>query len=106
MAPCVQVFPNLGGDALLVVPSPPPSSSLLPLDSFTHLAAYVRSAAPNGDKHLLLSLAAQSVQQQWQNGTWVYWSTSGLGVSWLHMRIEQQPKYYTYTPYNTKAQAP
>lgn len=103
---CVQVFPNLGGDALLVVPSPPPSSSPLPLDSFTHLSAYVRSAAPSGDKHSLLSLAAQSVQQQWANGTWVYWSTSGLGVSWLHMRIEQQPKYYTYTPYKTKAQSP
>ena len=29
--------------------------------------------------------------------TWV--STSGLGVSWLHVRLDRLPKYYTHAPY-------
>jgi len=28
---------------------------------------------------------------------WV--STSGLGVAWLHVRLDARPKYYQYTPY-------
>lgn len=28
---------------------------------------------------------------------WV--STSGLGVHWLHLRIDIKPKYYSYQPY-------
>lgn len=31
-----------------------------------------------------------------------YWiSTSGLGVSWLHIRIDTYPKYYNYEEYKT-----
>ena len=29
--------------------------------------------------------------------TWL--STSGLGVYWLHVRLDSYPKYYTYRPY-------
>ena len=31
---------------------------------------------------------------------WV--STSGLGVYWLHIRLDSFPKYYTYTPYRVQ----
>lgn len=31
----------------------------------------------------------------------VWFSTSGLGVAWLHFRIDPFPKYYTYRPYKT-----
>jgi len=26
-------------------------------------------------------------------------STAGLGVTWLHVRIDSSPKYYTHAPY-------
>jgi hypothetical protein len=26
-------------------------------------------------------------------------STSGLGVAWLHVRLDSRPKYYSYAPY-------
>jgi hypothetical protein len=28
-------------------------------------------------------------------------STSGLGVSWLHIRLDSYPKYYQHRPYAT-----
>ena len=29
----------------------------------------------------------------------VWLSTAGAGVSWLHVRLDDWPKYYGYTPY-------
>jgi hypothetical protein len=33
-------------------------------------------------------------------------STSGLGVFWLHVRLDQRPKYYAHTPYRREEAAP
>ena len=30
-------------------------------------------------------------------------STSGLGVAWLHLRLDHEPKYYQYAPYRDPA---
>jgi hypothetical protein len=29
----------------------------------------------------------------------VWLSTAGLGVSWLHVRLDSRPKYYRHVPY-------
>ena len=29
----------------------------------------------------------------------VWLSTAGMGVSWLHLRLDSQPKYYRHGPY-------
>jgi Family of unknown function (DUF6940) len=29
----------------------------------------------------------------------VWLSPAGAGVSWLHLRLDDQPKYYGYAPY-------
>ena len=29
----------------------------------------------------------------------VWLSTAGAGVSWLHMRLDDRPKYYAHSPY-------
>jgi hypothetical protein len=29
----------------------------------------------------------------------VWLSTAGAGVSWLHVRLDDRPKYYGYRPY-------
>jgi hypothetical protein len=35
-----------------------------------------------------------------QLGTAPVWvSTAGMGVSWLHVRLDNRPKYYGYKPY-------
>ncbi len=33
-------------------------------------------------------------------------NTEGGGVAWLHVRIDQRPKYYHYAPYKTKQNRP
>ena len=88
----VVVFENLGKDAVLVVPCPDAPPSV-----YTHFAAFVRGA-PEGQRHELLCRLAQAIDSGLSDKPlWV--STSGLGVYWLHVRLDTRPKYYTYRPY-------
>ncbi|MBW4619047.1 MAG: hypothetical protein KME17_06775 [Cyanosarcina radialis HA8281-LM2] len=88
----VVTFPNLRQDALLVVPCPQSRGSAYP-----HLAAFVREA-PASQQHTLWQTVASTVQQRLhQQPLWL--STSGLGVYWLHVRLDSYPKYYSFQPY-------
>lgn len=91
----VVTFPNLGGDAELVVPCPLGDPSAYP-----HLAAFVR-AAPRAQVHALWSATARTLDARLRRTpdrpTWV--STSGLGVHWIHLRLDSRPKYYQHAPY-------
>ena len=85
-------FPNLGGDALLIVPAP-----LEQADSYPHLAAFLRTA-PDRQKASIWRAAARAVRENL--GPAPRWlSTAGLGVSWLHLRLDTRPKYYNFSPY-------
>lgn len=88
----IAAFRNLGGDALLVVPCP------LVLESiYAHLATFSR-AAPPSQQHALWRRVGESVAASISTKPlWV--STSGLGVNWLHVRLDSRPKYYNYQPY-------
>jgi hypothetical protein len=88
----VVEFSNLGKDAILVVPCPtgPPSS-------YGHLAAFVRQA-PESQKHALWALVGAAMQRRLSTKP-VWLSTAGAGVSWLHVRLDDRPKYYGYRPY-------
>ena len=88
----VVEFPNLGGDAIMVVPCPagPPSA-------YGHLGAFVREA-PEPQKHALWQRVGAAMQRRL--GAKPGWlSTAGAGVSWLHVRLDDRPKYYCYAPY-------
>jgi hypothetical protein len=88
----VVAFPNLGSDAILVVPCP-----LGPLSAYAHLAAFLRQA-PEAQKHALWKLVGATVEKQLGRQP-IWLSTAGAGVSWLHVRIDQRPKYYGYSHY-------
>ncbi|MEO0376501.1 MAG: hypothetical protein AAF329_18130 [Cyanobacteria bacterium P01_A01_bin.17] len=91
----ICLFPNLGGDALLVVPCP-----AKPLSTHAHLAVFVRNAPHPRTDILWQSLSeAISYHLETSNGEPLWISTSGLGVSWLHIRLDSFPKYYTHRPY-------
>jgi hypothetical protein len=92
----VVSFPNLGNDAILVVPSPggPPSA-------YGHLAAFVREA-PAPQQHALWQLVG-NVMEQRLGSTPVWLSTAGAGVSWLHVRLDDRPKYYGHAAYRKLA---
>lgn len=88
----VITFPNLNQDALLVVPCPIAESSAYP-----HLAAFVREA-PKSQQHALWQTVGSVLEQNLNDrSTWV--STSGLGVYWLHVRLDSYPKYYSFNSY-------
>lgn len=88
-------FANLGGDAHLVVPAPHGAEDYASLAAFTH-------HAPLAQQHAL-----------WRRvgGTWhaaiaarpVWLNTAGMGVPWLHVRLDASPKYYRHAPYRQRA---
>ncbi len=88
----VAVFPNLGGDAFLVAPTPQ-----APLIAYPHLAAFARTA-PVEQQHAFWRTVGSTVADRLADRPlWV--STNGLGVAWLHARLDARPKYYTFEPY-------
>jgi hypothetical protein len=85
-------FPNLGADAVLVAPAPSSASS-----AYAHLGRFVREA-PAVEAHALLAeVGAQVRRRLGSRRLWL--STSGLGVAWLHVRLDSTPKYYQHAPY-------
>jgi len=94
----VITFPNLGGDALLIVPTP-----LGATESYPHLAAFLRKA-PSSQIRSLWKVTADAVHETLSD-TPMWLSTAGLGVSWLHLRLDTRPKYYNYLPYKTASRS-
>ena len=88
----VIVFPNLGGDAVMVVPCPRG-----PDEHYPHLAAFVRNADPQQVRALWHRTAQEVQRHMGTRPTWL--STAGGGVAWLHVRLDSRPKYYSYAPY-------
>ena len=99
----VAVFLNLGGDATLVAPVDDALPASASGSACAHLADFVRGADADA-RHALLRATAEAVEARvGDEPTWV--STSGAGVSWLHVRIDRRPKYYVHDPYRRHASA-
>jgi hypothetical protein len=90
----VVTFPNLSGDATLVVPCPRGD-----LDAYSHFAAFVRGGPARQVDQLLVETARITLGRMGKSPLWL--STSGSGVSWLHVRLDRFPKYYCHTAYRT-----
>jgi hypothetical protein len=88
----VVAFANLGRDAILVVPCPQG-----PISAYGHIAAFVRQA-PEAQRHALWEAVGAALQRRLGSRP-VWLSTAGAGVSWLHVRLDDRPKYYGHTPY-------
>ncbi len=88
----VLSFANLGGDAELIVPRP-----LQPTDDYAHLMRFLHNAPP-AQVHALWQEVGQRAEALLSpRPRWI--STAGMGVYWLHVRIDTRPKYYRYEPY-------
>jgi hypothetical protein len=91
--PSVLSFPNLSGDATLVVPAPVAAD----YTCYTHLGSFLRSV-PSQQVDLLWQTVGAAMQRR-VSAAPVWLSTAGMGVSWLHLRLDSRPKYYRHQPY-------
>jgi hypothetical protein len=88
----VVSFANLGGDAILVVPR-----SVADPSAYGHLGAFVR-LAPERQRLALWRSVGEALRKRLSKKP-VWLSTAGAGVPWLHVRLDDRPKYYGYRPY-------
>jgi hypothetical protein len=88
----VITFDNLGRNAVLVVPAP-----LADDKHYPHLGAFVRGA-PETQRDLLWQTVGEAMHKRIDDRP-VWLSTAGAGVSWLHVRLDDMPKYYHHAPY-------
>lgn len=91
-ASSVVTFTNLGRDAVLVAPVPHGPDS-----QYGHLAAFVRHATLDQKHDLWQAVANAMLDRISDRPVWL--STAGAGVSWLHVRLDDRPKYYGHRPY-------
>ncbi len=86
------LFPSLGGDATLLAPSPIDAAT-----DYAHLAAFLRTADERQIQALWCKVGIHVAASLRDEPIWL--STSGLGVAWLHVRLDSMPKYYQHQPY-------
>ncbi|CAM9513538.1 unnamed protein product [Chrysoparadoxa australica] len=115
----VASFYNLGGDARLVSPcwaganananneaeanaaagAGAEAKAVGLLESYTHLKNFV-TGAPISQQHNLLIELGEALATELKASKAPRWvSTAGMGVNWLHFRIDTFPKYYRHLPY-------
>jgi len=87
----VVIFPNLGKDALLVVPCPVGNND------YGHLGAFMSNAAREQKLAFWEQVGIAMLDRLSEKPVWL--NTAGAGVPWLHLRLDDRPKYYRYEPY-------
>lgn len=89
-------FPNLSGEALLVVPNQSDEISCNGRD----LISFLRTA-PEKLMHEFWARVGQETAAAIDAGSpFQFLSTHGLGVLWLHVRLEERGKYYSFKAYS------
>jgi hypothetical protein len=92
----VVVFPNLGKDAMMIVPTPGED-----LNAYAHMASFTRQA-PDRQIHALFTAIGETMHQFLGDEN-IWLNTAGGGVAWLHVRLDSFPKYYRYNSYRENA---
>lgn len=89
----VAVFDNLGRNAILVVPTMKSSS-----ETYKHMGNFIRNAEKEQIQEQFNQLS-RTILAELTKGRLIWISTAGLGVIWLHMRLDSRPKYYRTNSY-------
>lgn len=63
--------------------------------------ALLENGAPVSFRRLFASLESSADFAAWYSPFWL--STAGMGVSWLHVRLDERPKYYRFQEYRSAA---
>jgi len=84
----VTSFNNLSGKTRLVIPIPKKNKNFSTLNEFCKNASKTQQI-------IFWKKVALEIKRYKKNNEKVYLSTHGLGVPYLHIRIENTPKYYS-----------
>ena len=85
----VTSFPNLSGDAHLIIP--------VARGNYGHLAAFCRQATRE-EKHHLWQKVGELATEAINKDKSVWCNTHGHGVPWLHIRFDKTQKYTSFPP--------
>jgi hypothetical protein len=88
----VVSFPNLSGDAILVVPTPQSA-----VTCYCHLKTFMVSAPREQHEAFWVKTAEEVFATVAKRN--VFLSTHGTGIGWVHMRIDTVPKYFQFNEY-------
>ncbi len=88
----VTEFTNLGKNTVLVVPLPSGSHV-----KHCHLASFIETCSAKHESQLWQQVGAAMIRRVSKAPVWL--STAGGGVAWLHIGLDNKPKYYAYSPY-------
>lgn len=80
-------FPNLNGDAIMVVPIPKNGGNFATLHTFNETATFLQ-------KKELWKLVVKTIQKQLKVWPRVWVSVHGHGVPYLHIRVSSVPRHY------------
>ena len=90
-------FSNIGRNAVLIAPMPANTAGV----NHCHLGSYLRTADQSDCDALWLAVG-QATQAR-INKRHVWLNTAGGGVAWLHVRLDNRPKYYHHAEYKSQS---
>ncbi|CAG8494643.1 1647_t:CDS:1 [Acaulospora morrowiae] len=90
-------FPNLGKDAMLIVPIPQ-EGDCNEIRDYKHISSFSMNAPIEQQQKFWKEVANRLFESlDKKSPRWL--STNGLGVHYLHVRIDKSPKYYDFLDY-------
>ena len=89
----VADFMNLGKNARLVVPTKKTDR-----DIYNHMSKFLRFAEKEQITELFKKVG-KSILEEIESQKLIWLNTAGLGVIWLHIRMDTRPKYYKTNKY-------
>lgn len=84
----VEDFLNLGKNARLVIPTKQSNAEV-----YKHLGSFIFHAE-SLQIQALFNRIGTVVQQEIEKQAMIWLNTAGMGVIWLHVRMDTKPKYY------------
>ena len=76
----------------MVLPSPLGEDS-----AYSHLLAFLRTTPREQLHDFWRTIGESAIERLGDKPLWL--NTAGGGVAWLHVRLDDRPKYYVYGPY-------
>ena len=86
-------FMNLGKNARLIIPSKKTDKEV-----YNHLGKFIRTAPKEQIMEVFKRTGKLVTKEIKENGK-IWFNTAGLGVIWLHIRLDTKPKYYKTKKY-------